>query len=774
MSKKLLMVLLILTCAFSCCSVAYGIAPPPSIEGNIYLPDGKVAPPGGIKLNVIAEIPGDTQTFTTTINEGENSAPYSFRILSMVGGLEIRCELITPVEGYYEVSYYTGSSQKPFKSDALKLTEMYSKNNVNITLVESKKVTGEIILPDGVSAKNDSSVIVTFTAQSEPNVEVDSNSKTDIYFSKEVTSVIEKGEKSGTFETELPVYSEGYYYNYRLIDYISGISPDSNKFDASNKLLETSKISVALDKGNIITGVIKLPEGKVAEEEALHVKISALYYKFPNDESKEILTYTDRNFIIPEGENSIAYEITVSPEHPKYYIRYSLNTNKYINSGYYSPTGTLTKIDKDKCAINVNKNINDVDLSVINGAMLSGKLICPEGEASEDIKGILVLYNNYYLADYPYVINKGSSFTTFNFNLPTDLGSFALRYETNSPKYESMGYYNDNGTTLDYSNSISVKDGTIKNVQFYLLENQKISGKISLPEDMETPTTSQEYEIAALVKTENGSYTKIASVTSYLEPSERSTSFELFIPDEYDEVIVSCSIVNNDPLVLDSYLAEDGMVLDIENAKIINPSKPGSTDLELIPIKGVRISGLITVDEKYSYVKTWGKFYLQLLFIDINGLHPSNYFEINWEDPKSDSQKFFINVPPINMGKEFIIVLSPGIVMSDIYYVGKEGTTIDPDKAKVFANDGFDIGNLVIPLGKSPSFDNMCGDVNSDGNINAIDFAKLRSYLLGKIGEDEINIKNSDLDLNEQINALDFAYLRQYFLGMIYKLPVPR
>lgn len=144
MKKKLLMVLLILTCAFSWCSVAYGIAPPPSIEGNIYLPDGKVAPPGGIRLNVIAEIPGDAQTFKTIIEEGQNSASYSFRILSMVGGLEIRCELLTPIEGYCDVSYYTGSSQKPLKSDAVKLTQMYSKNNVNITLVESKKIYGDI------------------------------------------------------------------------------------------------------------------------------------------------------------------------------------------------------------------------------------------------------------------------------------------------------------------------------------------------------------------------------------------------------------------------------------------------------------------------------------------------------------------------------------------------------------------------------------------------------------------------------------------------------
>lgn len=771
--KKLLMVLLILTCAFSCFSVAYGIAPPPIIDGNIYLPDGKVAPPGGITLKVTAEIPGNAQTSEITISEGQNSAPYGFRILSMYGGLEIRCELITPVEGYYDVSYYTGISQKPFKSDAVKLTDMCNQSDLNITLVESKKVTGEIILPDGVSLENDSSVNVTFTAQSEPNTAVGSASKTDINFSKEVTAVIEKGEKSGTFEVELPVYSEGYYYNYKLIDYISGICPDSNKFDASNKLLEASKISMTLDKGNIITGVVTLPKGKVAEKD-LSVKIRAFYFTSTSDDPKNVLAFTDRDFTIPEGKNSIDYEIAVYPEYSKYYIGYSLNTNKYINKGYYSPTGTVTKIDRDKCAVNVDKNIKDLNLPVLNGATLSGKLMCPEGNASEDIEGVLALYNDYYFADYPFVINKGSSSITFDFNLPTDLGSFAFRYETKSTKYENMAYYNDNGTTLDQSYCINVNDGTTKNVQFYLLENQKISGNISLPEDMETPTTRQEYEIAALVKTEYDTYTKIASAISYLEPSKRSTSFELFVPDEYDEVIVSCSIINNDPLVLDSYLAEDGMVLDSTKAKVINPGKPGSSGLELVPFRGVRISGVIKVGQNYSYVQKCEQTYLQFIFLDENGEHWSKYFEIKWENPESNSQEFFVNVPSIDVTEKFKIVLAPGMLVGDRFYAGEEGVTTDPDKAKIFTYDGVDLNNLVINFGKAPSPVISYGDVNGDGNINAIDFAKLRFYLLGKIGEDGINIENSDLDLNGEINAIDFAYLRKYLLGIIDKLPIAK
>lgn len=195
MKRKFLAMLLVLTCIFSCCRVAYGIRPPPRIEGYISLPEGKVAPPGGIKLKVIAENSQSAETREITINEGKRVAYYGFTVYSMAGGLEIRCELITPVEGYYDVSYYTGSSQKPFKSDAVKLTDIGSRNDINITLVESKKVTGEIILPDEVSLQRDSSVTVSFVAQSEPDLVVDSDQIPDIYFSKDVNAVIKKGKK---------------------------------------------------------------------------------------------------------------------------------------------------------------------------------------------------------------------------------------------------------------------------------------------------------------------------------------------------------------------------------------------------------------------------------------------------------------------------------------------------------------------------------------------------------------------------------------------------
>lgn len=64
------------------------------------------------------------------------------------------------------------------------------------------------------------------------------------------------------------------------------------------------------------------------------------------------------------------------------------------------------------------------------------------------------------------------------------------------------------------------------------------------------------------------------------------------------------------------------------------------------------------------------------------------------------------------------------------------------------------------------------GDVNGDGSINSIDFAKLRMYLLGMI---EIFPNTSvhyasDINRDGSVNSLDFAMLRKYLLGTIKTL----
>ncbi|QNU65479.1 carbohydrate-binding protein [Ruminiclostridium herbifermentans] len=62
------------------------------------------------------------------------------------------------------------------------------------------------------------------------------------------------------------------------------------------------------------------------------------------------------------------------------------------------------------------------------------------------------------------------------------------------------------------------------------------------------------------------------------------------------------------------------------------------------------------------------------------------------------------------------------------------------------------------------------GDLNSDGSIDAIDFALLKKYLLDS--SEDISEENADLNGDGEINALDFALMKKYLLGVITEFPV--
>ena len=72
--------------------------------------------------------------------------------------------------------------------------------------------------------------------------------------------------------------------------------------------------------------------------------------------------------------------------------------------------------------------------------------------------------------------------------------------------------------------------------------------------------------------------------------------------------------------------------------------------------------------------------------------------------------------------------------------------------------------------GENPGSEIVYGDTNSDGNIDAIDYANYKKYLLGQISNIDINIY--DLDGDKAVTALDYALFKKYLLGLITVFPV--
>ena len=63
------------------------------------------------------------------------------------------------------------------------------------------------------------------------------------------------------------------------------------------------------------------------------------------------------------------------------------------------------------------------------------------------------------------------------------------------------------------------------------------------------------------------------------------------------------------------------------------------------------------------------------------------------------------------------------------------------------------------------------GDVNEDNNIDALDLAAIKRYLLTQ-GDILLNTERADVNGDGSVDALDYALLKQYLLGIIEFFPV--
>jgi Endoglucanase Y len=78
-------------------------------------------------------------------------------------------------------------------------------------------------------------------------------------------------------------------------------------------------------------------------------------------------------------------------------------------------------------------------------------------------------------------------------------------------------------------------------------------------------------------------------------------------------------------------------------------------------------------------------------------------------------------------------------------------------------------GNFKIWGAVPPTPTVLCGDVNNDSVIDAVDYAAFKAYLLGKATLPSVEAADTNGDGN--VDAVDYAVLRQYLLGIVKTLP---
>jgi len=178
----------------------------------------------------------------------------------------------------------------------------------------------------------------------------------------------------------------------------------------------------------------------------------------------------------------------------------------------------------------------------------------------------------------------------------------------------------------------------------------------------------------------------------------------------------------------------------------------------------------------FDYVKI-GKEMVEAKFVDVSPAveNADNYLEIGFKSgagviaPGSDSGDIQFRVT--KNGAKYTV--------SNDYSYDKSTSFTENSKITAYINseliygeepDG--VGPVVTPT-PTPN-DYIFGDVNGDKEVNSIDFAIMKQFLLGMIKEFpyEHGAKAGDLNGDGNINSIDYALLKQYILGIIKEFPI--
>lgn len=347
------------------------------IMGTVSLPEGEVAPRGGYNLRVgaISEngSPDDykddySNSESITIPEGKSSKDYCITVLPCNGGYSVYYdsqysnskdyEYVT--KGYYSKDGTVADSSKGTLVDVSKNT------GINLSILKGNSIRGTVSLPEGeVAPKGGLSVRVL--ARSDNGIP----NSYSLDFSKEVLCKLPEGKSSASYSITVSPSNSGYSVYYIIDDKKSeymkmgfysmdGTVPN----ESSKSLIDIAKspvVNLTILKGNAIKGTVSLPAGDIAPKGGIVFKVGAIPRDGAFDKGNDYYVYAQ----IPEGKNSVEYNLVVSPSVSLYCVYYShgyINETGYLRRGYYSINGT-TAFDSN---YNVDAAKKDrVDITVL-------------------------------------------------------------------------------------------------------------------------------------------------------------------------------------------------------------------------------------------------------------------------------------------------------------------------------------------------------------------------------------------------------------------------
>ncbi|MCX7747875.1 MAG: S-layer homology domain-containing protein [Clostridia bacterium] len=481
------------------------------ISGKISLPDENIAPSQGIWVRIEVQERNKIESISNSaiILPGNHYAEYTVAVPDVQENTySIGYNLYSsdPLNCYFRGGYYSEEGMTADRTEASQISvKSGDVSGIDLQVMKGKRISGKLSLPDGITLQSGGRYISIYC----------SNTK----YSGWGTALLDSS-GSAVFEIVVPKnepndgYVLSYYSSYntnRIVaeGYYGGnksttIKEKALKIDVSQG--DIKGIEFTIIEGKEISGTISLPNNQVAPMEEVVVSIKAEAV----DENGKLTGEHSRgmyNVFIPQGKDSTTYSLAapVLDGSLKYKVSYYIlnhnnYTTRYVRGGYYNGSSMTTNKSK---AVSVNLQNGDaceVNLKIIEGNVLEGKICLPDGKVAPEsgfVFGVLakpvklegsnytymdtsLLYNNVYM-------EKGSNSCVFRIPVEAseDVKNYVLQYVESKGPTEISGTYNTSGTVSDpfQGTVIDLSKGDVSGIQFTALES-----KTTVPTP--TPTTA--------------------------------------------------------------------------------------------------------------------------------------------------------------------------------------------------------------------------------------------------------------------------------------------
>ena len=546
------------------------------ISGIVSLPEGAVAPKGGIKLSIIAENGKGNGSVDVTIPEGGIFAGYQL-IVPPGTGYKLYYSM-TPNNSYVSNGYYSaeGTVIDPKKAELFEMNDNIE--DKNIVLIAKRKISEEVLLPAG-----------EFAPAGGLRVEVFANNGAS---SDSVTVFIPENGSSQSFELYMPP-ENGYRLYYTLSSsmeyvnkgYYAGTATVLEEREASVIDLRNEDlidVNIRFIKNSVLKGNVILPTGQ-ALEEGIEVRITADNGKYSHS----------TNVLIPEGNSSTVYSLAVPPA-AGYTVSYQVSTGlDYKPKGYYSYEGTVTSINEVSKLDLSSRGEKDVDLTLIHYNSISGTISLPEGVApGEGVTVTLFANNSRNKRELTVTIPAEKSSTDYNIYVPDGNGYKVYYVMTPNEEYVDKGYYASNRTAVNEKDCLTVDviGDSVFDTNVTIIAKRTISGTISLENSETAPQQGISVRISALEGDEQ---------TVVIPYGKSTASYSLkVVPNGPGEGYkVKFETLKNYGYIRYGYYSEDGSIRNEAKAQRVDVSSCDREDIDFEIVRPRTIEGSLRLPE---------------------------------------------------------------------------------------------------------------------------------------------------------------------------------